>query len=181
MPETANSALRFQLVLSDPGLPRYCARCGVAMPAPLSLADRPVCPRCGWTYYAKNATGAAALVERSGKVLLVRRKHEPYAGWWHLPSGFVEYGEDAATTTVREAQEETGLVVAVTALFGVYFGGDDPRNPSHLIVYRVRELSGELHPGDDAEAAEFFAPEALPDQIAFEANRAALREWQRAG
>jgi 8-oxo-dGTP diphosphatase len=142
---------------------------------------RPVCPRCGWVYYAKNAIGAAILVERDGEILLVQRAHQPYQGWWMLPAGFVEYGEDAARTAVREAQEECGLTVDLTGVFGVYFGTDDPRNPSYLIVYHARPDPPDATPvaGDDASAVAFFPAGRLPDQIAFEGHRQALADWQR--
>ena len=96
---------------------------------------RPVCPACGWVYYAKNATGAALAVIEHEQVLLVRRAHEPYKGQWMLPAGFVEYGEFAEESAVREAEEETGLRVEVTGLWGLYFGTDDPaqrRSPGGL-------------------------------------------------
>jgi len=163
----------------DPGRPAFCARCATPLvEEERGGLQRPVCPRCGWVYYARNATGAALLVEREGRVLLVRRAHEPFRGWWMLPAGFVEYGESAAETVVREAIEEVGLEVRLDGLFGVYFGADDPRNVAHLIVYRAL-AEGEPRPGDDAEAAAFFAPDALPANIAFEGQRAALRDWVR--
>jgi 8-oxo-dGTP diphosphatase len=143
---------------------------------------RPVCPRCGWVYYAKNAVGAAILVERDGAVLLVQRSHEPYEGWWMLPAGFVEYGEDAPSTAVREAAEECGLAVVLDATFGIYFGTDDPRNPAYLIVYRAHPVPLDATPiaGDDAGAAGWFRPDALPANVAFEGHRAALRDWRDA-
>jgi len=94
-----------------------------------------------------------------------------------LPAGFVEYGEFAEDTAVREALEETGLTVELTGLFGLYFGTDDPRNVSHLAVYRARVISGELAPGDDAADARFFPLDRLPHQIAFRAHRQALADW----
>ena len=142
---------------------------------------RPECPTCGWVYYAKNALGAAILVERNGTILLVQRAHDPYRGWWMLPAGFVEYGEDAAGTAVREAREECRLAVRLEGVFGTYFGTDDPRNPSYLIVYRAHPDPADASPaaGDDAADAQFFANEALPEQIAFEAQRQAIRDWQQ--
>jgi 8-oxo-dGTP diphosphatase len=131
-------------------------------------------------YYAKNALGAAVLVERDGRVLLVQRAHEPYTGWWMLPAGFVEYGEDAESSAVREAQEECALAVRLTGLFGGYFGTDDPRQPAYLLVYRAEPLDPAAAPvaGDDACAAGWFARDQLPEQIAFEAHRAALADWR---
>jgi 8-oxo-dGTP diphosphatase len=166
----------------DPGRPRFCARCG----SPMQEAERggrlrPVCPQCGWVYYAKNALGAAILVERDGHVLLVQRAHDPYQGWWMLPAGFVEYGENAEGTAAREAVEECGLVVQVTGVFGTYFGTDDPRNPSYLLVYRAEPADPQADPvaGDDACDAGWFARDALPEQIAFEGHRQALADWAR--
>ncbi|WP_459755796.1 NUDIX domain-containing protein [Streptomyces sennicomposti] len=51
--------------------------------------------------------------EQGTEVLLSRRAGTVYAaGHWHFPSGHVDGPfEDAATALVREAYEETGLVV----------------------------------------------------------------------
>ena len=164
----------------DPGRPRFCARCGAAM-REVDRGDRlrPECPRCGWVYYAKNALGAAILVERASQVLLVQRAHDPYRGWWMLPAGFVEYGEDAAGTAVREALEECGLRVTLGGVFGTYFGTDDPRNPSYLIVYYAQPEpeDAEPTPGDDAADARWYAADGLPEHIAFEAQRQAIADW----
>ena len=167
--------------LPDPGRPRFCARCGAPMEEHARGGDRvrPRCPRCGWVYYAKNALGAAVLIERAGSVLLVQRAHEPYRGQWMLPAGFVEFGEQAAGTAEREAMEECGLAVRVGELFGIYFGTDDPRNPAHLVVYRASlvHAGATAVAGDDAAAAGWFAAGALPAQIAFVAHRQAIADW----
>jgi 8-oxo-dGTP diphosphatase len=150
---------------------------------------RPVCPACGWTYYSKNALGAAVLIDRTTnsagsvpEILLVQRAHDPYRGDWMLPAGFVEYGEDAAHTAVREAHEECALDVKIDRVFGLYFGTDDPRNPSYLIVYRA-SLTNPAQPptaGDDAAAVAWFPATSLPPNIAFEAHRRTLADWQAA-
>ena len=82
-----------------PGEPKFCARCAAPLePRHDGGRARPRCPRCGWTYYAKPALGAAVLIEEKGRILLVRRAHEPQRGWWMLPAGYVEYGEDVRQT-----------------------------------------------------------------------------------
>jgi ADP-ribose pyrophosphatase YjhB (NUDIX family) len=140
---------------------------------------RPACPGCGWVYYARNALGAAVAIESAAGILLVQRAHQPYLGEWMLPAGFVEYGEFAEQTAVREVEEETGYLVELTDLWGVYFGADDPRNVAHLAVYGARIVGGEPTPGDDAAALGFFPRGALPQPIAFEAHRAVLADWER--
>jgi ADP-ribose pyrophosphatase YjhB (NUDIX family) len=51
---------------------------------------------------------AAAIFRSNGRVLLHRLEGDDY---WSLPGGRVEPGEDAATTVVREMQEELGEAV----------------------------------------------------------------------
>jgi ADP-ribose pyrophosphatase YjhB (NUDIX family) len=164
----------------DPSRPGHCARCGTATrEEDRGGRLRPICPACGWVYYAKNATGAALAVVEHERVLLVRRAHEPYKGQWMLPAGFVEYGEFAEETAVREAEEETGLRVEVTGLWGLYYGTDDPRNVAHLAVYEARRVGGTLQAGDDADDVRFFGPDELPEEIAFHSHRQALGDWRR--
>ncbi len=166
------------LILPDPGEPRYCGRCGHPLDAhPDGGRDRPRCPKCGWTYYAKPALGAAVFIEEEGRVLLVQRANEPYKGWWMLPAGYVEYGEDAAETAVREAMEETGLVVEITGVRGIHFGAGDPRGASHLAVFNAHRHQGTPTAGDDAADARWFAPAEVPERIAFDAHRKTLGQW----
>ncbi|MBM2811060.1 MAG: putative ADP-ribose pyrophosphatase [Chloroflexi bacterium] len=139
--------------------------------------ERPWCPECHWTYYAKPALGAAAIIEEHGQVLLVQRGNEPYRGWWTLPTGFVEYGEDAAESAAREVLEETGLVVRIVGCQGIFAGNGDPRGSAHVAVFYAHLLGGLLSPGDDAADARWFAPTDVPVEIAFEGHRKSIAEW----
>lgn len=164
----------------DPGRPGHCARCGtLTEEVERSGRARPTCPACGWVYYAKNALGAALLIVEDGAVLLVQRAHQPYLGEWMLPAGFVEYGEFAEESAVREAEEETNLAVVLDGLWGFYFGTDDPRNVAHLAVYQAHRTGGEVRAGDDAIDARFFLPDEIPEAIAFKTHRRALADWRR--
>lgn len=164
----------------DPNRPGHCARCGTLTESrDRGGRPRPTCPACGWVYYAKNALGAALLIVDGESVLLVQRAHQPYLGEWMLPAGFVEYGEFAEESAVREAEEETNLRVVLTGLWGFYFGTDDPRNVAHLAVYAARPIGGDLRAGDDAMDARFFHRDALPAEIAFRSHRRALVDWSR--
>lgn len=171
--------------LPDPGRPRYCAHCASPMAEVAQGLDRPRprCTACGWTYYARNSLGAAVLIERAETILLVQRAHPPYLGDWMLPAGFVEYGEDATLTAVREAEEECGVHVLVCGTPGVHFGTDDPRNPGYLLVYRATLVDPEAtpKPGDDARACAWFGRDDLPPNVAFMAHRAAISAWREHG
>lgn len=69
----------------------------------------------------KTATQAvgAVVVDRSGRVLLVRRAKPPGHGQWTLPGGRVEPDESHEYSVVREVAEETSLRVRVIAPLGV--------------------------------------------------------------
>ena len=80
---------------------------------------RAVCPNCGWIYFADPKVAAAVLVEQDERVLLVRRVNEPFRGFWTLPAGFVDAGEDPARAAERECLEETSLTVRVMRVMDV--------------------------------------------------------------
>jgi 8-oxo-dGTP pyrophosphatase MutT (NUDIX family) len=70
---------------------------------------------------------SVAIRDGSGRVLLARHVE---GNRWLLPGGGVEPGETPADAAVREAWEETGLIVHLTRLVGV-FGG-----PHYVVHYR---------------------------------------------
>jgi 8-oxo-dGTP diphosphatase len=98
--------------------------------------------------------------EPDGRVLLVRRKHEPFAGFYALPGGFVDVGETVEGACSREVREETGVLVskAQLQLIGVYSDpARDPRGHSVSIAYGTTlERPVEPQPGSDAEGAEWI-------------------------
>ena len=82
----------------------------------------------------------AALVERKGRVLLLRRRHDDFmGGTYELPSGRVEDGETLASALRREVTEETGLLVeAVDDYLGCFnylsSGGTGTRQFNFLVA-----------------------------------------------
>lgn len=155
----------------------YCPLCRT--PLAEQVVDgrvRPVCPACSYIHWRNAKPCAGALVIRNGKVLLVRRRIEPFLGYWDIPGGFCEVDEHPADTALREVREETGLEVELTDLLGLWL--DDYRGSVTLNVYYLaRPLGRRLHVGDDADGAAWFAPTSLPPRIAFENGRRALLAW----
>jgi 8-oxo-dGTP diphosphatase len=167
--------------MSSPPSALHCIRCGTRMEEkPSHGRPRPVCPACGYTYFEDPKVAAAVIVERGGKILLVRRVYDPEEGKWSLPAGFVDGGEDPQRAAARECLEETGLTVRILGLFDVLYGLEHPRGASIVIVYRAEAEAGTLTPGDDAADAAFFAASELPP-LAFRATERAVHRWVEAG
>ena len=129
------------------------------------------CPHCSKAYAAyRNPTPTTDVIiytpERG--VVVIRRANPPLG--YALPGGFIEEGESAEAAALREAQEETGLVVELTGLLGVYSRPDrDPRQHTLSVVFTGRPLHPEaLRAGDDAAQAAFYPLEALPTPLAFD-------------
>jgi 8-oxo-dGTP diphosphatase len=154
---------------------RYCPHCG----AVLDEVDdggktRMKCSDCGFIQYINPSPAAGILVrDDEGRVLLVRRKIDPFRGLWTMPAGFIEYGEEAAGTAVRELEEETGLVIEIERTYAVESCRDDPRGDTVLVLYEGRIKGGKLRAGDDADEAGFFSLDSLPE-IAFACQRRVL-------
>ena len=153
---------------------KYCPRCAT----PVIHEDRygavrAVCPNCKWIHFFDPKVAAAVLVEQDGRILLVRRVGEPFRGFWTLPAGFINSGEDPAEAAARECLEETGLNVRVTRLFDIIAGREHPSGADFVIVYHAEVIGGELKPSDDADAAEWFARGSFP-LLAFQATKKVL-------
>ena len=104
------------------------------------------------------------------RVLLIRRKKEPFAGSWALPGGFVDEGERLVDAARRELEEETGVSVAdFEQLYTAGDPGRDPRGWTVSVVYLAQVDPDELKPvaADDAEAVSWFALDELPE-LAFD-------------
>lgn len=158
----------------------FCPNCGSPMVDRFVFGRaRRACSQCGFVFFREPKLAVGALVERDGQVLLVRRAVIPKIGSWCLPAGYVEYDEGPVMAAIREVREETGLVVRVQGLLAAYHVTTDPRGMSVTLVYRAAPVSGSLAPGDDASEAGFFAPGALPRDLAFSSTRRALLRWRR--
>jgi ADP-ribose pyrophosphatase YjhB (NUDIX family) len=153
---------------------KYCTRCGAEVSHEEKFEMiRPICPQCGWIYFVDPKVAAAVVIEKEKRVLLVRRANEPYRGLWTLPAGFVNGGEDPAEAAARECLEETGLTVNVKRVLDVIAGREHNRGADFIVVYEAEIIAGELTPGDDADAVEWFSYDELPP-LAFKATEKVL-------
>jgi ADP-ribose pyrophosphatase YjhB (NUDIX family) len=107
--------------------------------------------------------GCAAVIFDTNrqKVLLTRRTDN---GRWCLPGGGMEAGESAAEACAREVWEETGLIVAIGKLIGVYTSphriteyNDGNRFQFVSFCFEARVIGGELGLSDETTEVGYFS------------------------
>jgi ADP-ribose pyrophosphatase YjhB (NUDIX family) len=121
--------------------------------------------REGYDGYVTAATGCGVIAfNPRGEVLMIRR---PNGRWWY-PTGFCEVGKSLAENVVKEAEEETGLIVRPLTMMAIIdsrkAGSIHRHIYSHLFYCRIE--GGELRPNPlEALEAGFFALEQLPEPL----------------
>jgi ADP-ribose pyrophosphatase YjhB (NUDIX family) len=152
----------------------YCVRCGTPVIRQERVGRlRPVCPACDWIFFPDPRVAVAVVVRKNSDVLLVQRANPPRKGYWTLPGGFMDAGEDPFRAAERECLEETGLVVRATELLGMVARPENSTG-AHLVLYFHGEYQqGDLIAADDAESARYFPLDRLPP-LAFEIPAAIL-------
>ena len=114
--------------------------------------------------------------ENKAKLLLIKRKKEPFKGKWALPGGFVGIDEELEDAVVRELAEETGLAdIKLEQMHTFGTVGRDPRGRQITIVFMGIATKGQtrIKAGDDAAKARWFDIEELPKDMAFDHNEIA--------
>jgi len=117
-------------------------------------------------YPNRPVVGVGAVVIVDGKVVLVKRAHEPLKGRWNLPGGAVELGETLTEACAREMLEETGLVVEVGRVIEVFDrivldAGGGVQYHFVLVDFVCRATGGTLGCGTDASDIALADPAAL--------------------
>lgn len=152
---------------------KYCQRCAGKMTLKVDHEGktRASCTACGFVLY-RNPVPAVAIVllNRAQELLLVKRKCEPQAGMWALPSGYAEIYMSPEQNAIEELREETGLEGIVDHRIDWFYGFSPIYYRVVSIGFRMQMTGGLLQAGDDAEDARFFSLTALPE-IAFAAHR----------
>ena len=111
--------------------------------------------------------GVGAIIVEGNRVVLVKRAHPPLQGQWSIPGGVLEVGELVREAAVREAREETGLIVEPGELLGVFdrvLRDPGGRVQYHyvLVDFLCRRESGELQAAGDAAEARWLTRAELP-------------------
>ena len=120
----------------------------------------------------------ALVHDDDGRLLVVRRAHDPGAGRWTIPGGRVEAGESDVEAVQREVLEETSLHVVVGARVGTVLRpglGSD--------VYDIRDYACALAlttapvAGDDAAEVRWVTRSELLDLDLVDGLLDCLSDW----
>jgi mutator protein MutT len=137
---------------------RYCPRCG--SPHFVTNDERSgICTDCGFVYYVNASTAVGAIIVNENKeMLLCIRAFDPYKGSLGLPGGFVDFGETAEESLIREIKEEIGAEVEKLSYFCSFpnlyeYSGLDIHTLDIFYICKLCDHSL-LRPGDDV--ADFF-------------------------
>ncbi|MEP9395648.1 NUDIX domain-containing protein [Gordonia sp. VNQ95] len=92
---------------------------------------------------------AGVVIDRAGHVLVIRRRDN---GAWEIPGGVLEVDESVERGAMREIREETGILVRVDGLSGVY------KNMTRgvvSLVFRCTPIGGQVRTSDESSAVEW--------------------------
>ena len=122
-----------------------------------------------YTYkYPRPALTVDAMVFRKTrdgwKILLIKRKNEPFRDKWALPGGFVDMHETLEEAVSRELTEETGLKNIPLKQYHAFSDPErDPRGRTVSVVfYAFVEGNSHVKGNDDAADAQWHNLNQLP-------------------
>lgn len=103
---------------------------------------------------------AVAAFDANRRILLVRQAYRKRL--WSLPGGAVERGEPPIEAAIREAREETNLLIPPVAFIGAYVA--EERDMISLVFEgEIKDLhEWQWHPNEELEDIGFFELGDLP-------------------
>jgi 8-oxo-dGTP diphosphatase len=127
-------------------------------------------------------TTTAIIIYPDDRILLVKRSTPPFIGYWALPGGRIEPGEEADKAIVREVKEETGLDIEILKKIGDYHekGLQDGIEYDYFpTCFLVRVIGGAIRrQKSEIEEVKSFKTTQIPKSLAFEHDQM-IRDYFR--
>ncbi len=153
---------------------KYCSSCANEMILkPFENTNRFFCTSCDRMEFIDPKVVTGVLFMIKSEILLIQRNLEPQRGKWTFPAGFVDRGEKVEDAAIREVFEETGFIVELDELVGVYSQEDDP---IILIVYSGHIVGGKRTDNSEVQSIQTFPLDKLP-VLAFDRDRNIIQDW----
>ncbi len=158
----------------------HCTQCGGKLESrPIEGRERLVCSACGAVHYENPLPVASVLVPGPNhSVLLIKRNHEPYKGFWCMPVGFAEIGEDIQQAALRELREEAGIDGRIRQLLDASSYVSPMYGDVLIVTFEAEKTGGTEQGGDDADEARYFPIDSLPE-IPFPPQMKAISNYLR--
>ncbi len=105
------------------------------------------------------------LIKNADKLVLVKRGSEPFKGSWHIPGGFLVYGEDPREAVSRIAKIECGISsLVISDLVGAFSLRDkDPRGHLVSLFYTIETTDTPV--SREGEEVAWFSFRDLPKEL----------------
>lgn len=137
---------------------RFCGQCGRPTTETEEFATS--CEPCRLRFYPRISPCIIVLVTRGDEVLLAQGERQKHQGWYSTIAGFIETGESAEQTVIREVKEEVNVDVTNIR----YLNSQSWPFPNQLMLgFHADYVSGEIKPaaGEIADA-KWFNIKKLP-------------------
>lgn len=142
-----------------------------------------ICKKCGFHFYLNPKPTTALILENDKReILLTNRKINPQKGWWDLPGGFVEKGEDIENCARREAKEELGVDIYDLKYLRSFpskylYQGKNNDVLGFAFTGKVKSFD-KMKAGDDVAGFKFFLKDKIPfEKIALDDVKKALKYY----
>lgn len=120
------------------------------------------------------------LAYKNWKVFLIKRKNDPWKGYYAIPGGCMDKGETWKQTAKRELLEETGLDLEIYPCEEIRDNPNrDPRGRYiSRLFYAIEPWENVKHAAamDDAENGKWFCLGDLPEEMAAD-HKEVLNSW----
>jgi ADP-ribose pyrophosphatase YjhB (NUDIX family) len=162
----------------------YCPECGSKRFKENNFKSKK-CADCGFVYYFNSSAAVAVFVTDSeGRLLIARRAHDPARGTYDLPGGFVDMYETAEAATIREVQEETGIILHEQQLHYAFslpniyvYSGFEVHTLDMFFEAKVERINI-YHPSDDVDQLLLLTREEIvPEKFGLSSVRKAIEKW----
>ncbi|MBI1295860.1 NUDIX domain-containing protein [bacterium] len=155
-------------------LAAFSAQAKIAELKPLFLHDQ--------RYITPYSVVETATFDDTGRILLMCRADN---GLWGLPGGACDVGEAPPTGAAREAWEETGCIVEIDHLLGIFdsrIAGEETLHHLYIFLFHGRWIGGKPRLTRETIDVGWFAEDDVPWADLFGRHETRIRHafhWQR--